>query len=130
MVDIFFKYSKKVLIIYENYNGWLIDFYRRQNSTEYPVVTGYFYQEIINIKSININEKKTFFKILQFIIFSWIQKTNTEFFWDQPYSIVQFKITDFMNFIRIKNKNQYPREQSIQFFNKLQTLKPFLEQCY
>lgn len=35
-----------------------------------------------------------------------------------------------MNFIRIKNKNQYQREQSIQFFNKLQTLKPFLEQCY
>ena len=31
-----------------------------------------------------------------------------------------------MNFIRIKNKNQYQREQSIQFFNKLQTLKPFL----
>jgi hypothetical protein len=31
-----------------------------------------------------------------------------------------------MDFIRIKNKNQYQREQSIQFFNKLQTLKPFL----
>jgi len=32
-VDMFFKYSKKVLITDENYTGWLIDFYRRQNST-------------------------------------------------------------------------------------------------
>jgi hypothetical protein len=31
-----------------------------------------------------------------------------------------------MDFIRIKNKNQYQREQLIQFFNKLQTLKTFL----
>lgn len=31
-----------------------------------------------------------------------------------------------MDFIRIKNKNQYQRDQLIQFFNKLQTLKPFL----
>lgn len=26
----------------------------------------------------------------------------------------------------IKNKNQYQREQLIQFFHKLQTMKPFL----
>lgn len=31
-----------------------------------------------------------------------------------------------MDFIRIKNKNQYQREQLIQFFTKLQTLKPFI----
>tara|TARA_Y100000385_G_scaffold18768_1_gene18817 strand:+ start:12863 stop:14356 length:1494 start_codon:yes stop_codon:yes gene_type:complete len=126
MVDMFFKYSKKVLIVDENYTSWLIDFYRRQNSTNHPLVTGYFYQENINVELININEKKTFFKFLQFIAFSRIQKANTEFFWNQPYSIVQFKITDFMDFVRIKNKNQYQREQLIQFFNKLQTLKPFL----
>jgi len=31
-----------------------------------------------------------------------------------------------MDFIKIKNKNQYQCEQLIQFFNKLQTMKPFL----
>jgi len=30
-----------------------------------------------------------------------------------------------MYLIRIKNKNQYQHEQLIQFFDKLQTLKPF-----
>lgn len=31
-----------------------------------------------------------------------------------------------MQFIKIKNKDQYQREQLIQFFNQLQTMKPFL----
>ena len=32
-----------------------------------------------------------------------------------------------MDFIQIKNKNQYQREQLIQFFEKLQTMKPFVK---
>jgi len=32
-----------------------------------------------------------------------------------------------MNFIQINNKNQYQRELLIQFFDKLQTMKPFGE---
>ena len=64
------------------------------------------------------------FKLLQFLAFSRTQKTKTEVFCNQPYFIVQFKITDFINFIKIKNQSQ--REQLIQFFNKLQTLKLFL----
>lgn len=31
-----------------------------------------------------------------------------------------------MDFIQINNKNQYQREQLIQFFEKLQTMKPFV----
>ena len=34
---------------------------------------------------------------------------------------------DFMNFIQINNKNQSQREQLIQFFYKLQTMKPFVK---
>ena len=32
-----------------------------------------------------------------------------------------------MDFIQINNKNQYQREQLIQFFEKLQTMKPFVK---
>ena len=32
-----------------------------------------------------------------------------------------------MDFIQIKNKNQYQRELLIQFFEKLQTMKPFVQ---
>jgi hypothetical protein len=46
-----------------------------------------------------------FFKFLQFLAFSQTQDTNTKTFWDQSYSIIKFKITDFMDFS--KNKNQY-----------------------
>jgi len=127
MTKTFLNYSKKVLVIDENYTDWLMDFYRRQNPIKNPLVTGYFNQKSANLKLTGIDENKNFFKFLQFLAFSRTQKANTKILWDQPYSIVQFKIIDFMDFIKIKNKNQYQREQLIQFFGKLQTMKPFLK---
>ena len=117
MTEKFFKYSKRVLAIDENYTNWLIDYFRRQNQTKESLVTGYFDQESNNL--INAHDKKTFFRFLQFIAFSQTQTANTKTFWDQSYSILQFKINDFMNFIQINNKNQYQRELLIQFFGKL-----------
>ena len=120
MTKTFFNYSKKVLAIHENYTDWLIDYFRRQNQTKESFVTGYFDQNRVNL--IHADDKKIFFRFLQFIAFSRSQKTQTKTFWDQAYSIVQFKITDFMDFIQINNKNQYQRELLIKFFDKLQTI--------
>lgn len=127
MTETFFKYSKKVLAIDENYLDWLIDYYRRQrqNQTEKSLVTAYF--SIGNSNLNHIDQKKIFFRFLQFIAFSRTQTATTEFFCEQPYSIVQFRVTDFMDFIQINNKNQYQREQLIQFFEKIQTMKPFVK---
>jgi hypothetical protein len=127
MTETFFNYSKKVLAIDENYTDWLMDHYRKQNPIKNSLVTGYFNQKSANSKLIDMDEKRNFFRFLQFLAFSRTQKANTKFFWDQPYSIVQFKVIDFMDFIKIKNKNQYQRKQLIQFFDKLQTMKPFLK---
>ena len=125
MTNTFFNYSKKVLVIDENSTDWLIDYFRRQNQTKESFVTGYFDQNRVNL--MHADDKKIFFRFLQFIAFSRSQKTQTKTFWDQAYSIVQFKITDFMDFIQINNKNQYQRELLIKFFDKLQTMKPFVE---
>ena len=124
MTETFFNYSKKVLAIDENYTDWLIDYYRRHNPIKKSLVTGYF---SANLELMDIYKKKHFFKFLQFLAFSRTQDANTKTFWDQSYYIVKFKITDFMDFIKIKNKNQYQREQLIQFFDKLQTMKPFIK---
>lgn len=107
----------------ENYTDWLIDYFRRQNQTEESLVTGYF----SNVNLNSIDQKKTFFRFLQFIAFRQTQTTTTEIFWKQPYSIVQFKATDFMDFIQINNKNQSQREQFIQFFQKIKTMNPFVK---
>ena len=123
----FFKYTKKVLAIDENYTDWLIDYIRRQNQTQESLVTAYFDRKTDNFNLINRDDKKTFFRFLQFIAFSRTQTVETKTFWDQPYSIVQFKIIDFMDFIQVNNKNQYQRELLIQFFEKLQTMKPFVQ---
>jgi hypothetical protein len=125
MTETFLKYSKKVLAIDENYTDWLIDYFRRQNQTEESLVTGYFDNVNSNLNS--IDQKKTFFRFLQFLAFSRTQRAITEIFWEQPYSIVQFKATDFMDFIQINHKNQYQREQLIQFFEKIQTMNPFVK---
>ena len=125
MTETFFKYSKKVLAMDENYTDWLIDYSRRQNQTEESLVTGYF--SIVNSNLDSIDKKKTFFRFLQFLAFSRTKATTTEIFWEQHYSIVQFKVSDFMDFIQINNKNQYQREQFIQFFEKIQTMKPFVK---
>ena len=128
MTQTFFNYSKKVLAIDENYTDWLIDYYRRHNPIKKSLVTGYFNQKSVNLELIDIyKKKKQFFKFLQFLAFSQTQVANTKTFWDQPYSIIKSKITDFMDFIKIKNKNQYQLEQLIQFFEKLQTMKPFIK---
>jgi hypothetical protein len=120
MTETFFNYSKKVLAIHENYTDWLIDYFRRQNQTEGSLVTGYF-------NTVSFDQKKIFFRFLQFIAFSRTQTATTENFCEQSYSIVQFKVTDFMDFIQKNNKNQYQREQLIQFFDKIQTMKPFVK---
>lgn len=74
-----------------------------------------------------IENQKYVFRLLQFLFFNRTQKAKTKFFWNQQYSIVQFKIVDFMGFIEIKNKSQYQPEQIIQFFDKLQTMKLFFK---
>ena len=124
MTEKFFKY-KKILPTDKYYTDWLIDYFRRQNQTKESLVTGYFDQESNNL--INAHDKKTFFKFLQFIAFIQTQTANTKTFWNQSYSILQFKINDFMDFIQINNKNQYQRELFIQFFDQLQTMKPFVK---
>lgn len=50
MRETFFKYSKKVLAIDENYTYWLIDYLRRDNRSKNFLVTGYFNQNGANFQ--------------------------------------------------------------------------------
>jgi hypothetical protein len=108
MTERFVKYTKKVLVIDENYTDWLIDYIRRQNQTIKSLVTGYFNQNCAHSNLTSIDDKKIFFRFLQFIVYSRTQPTNTKTFWGQLYTIIQFKMTDFMDFIQINNQNYYP----------------------
>lgn len=124
MTETFFKYSRKVLVNDETYTGWLMDYSRRQNQAKESLVTGYFSTASSDLKDI---KKKTFFSFLQFLAFSHSQAATTEIFQGQAYSILQFKATDFIDFIKISNKNQYQQEKLIKFFEKIQTMNPFVK---
>ena len=39
MTEKFFKYSKKVLAIDENYTDWLIDYFRRKNQVKNTLIS-------------------------------------------------------------------------------------------
>jgi len=78
MTENFFKYTKKVLAIDENYTDWLIDYFRRQNQAKESLVIRYFDQKRHNL--INNNDKKILFRFFQFIASSQTQTTNTKTF--------------------------------------------------
>ena len=60
MIENFFKYSKKVLVIDENHTDWLIDYLKRKNKPKesLSLITGYFSQNIDNL--MNTDDKKKF----------------------------------------------------------------------
>ena len=49
-------------------------------------------------------KRRHFLNFYNLLFLVEFKKLTQSFFWNQPYSIVQFKITNFMDFIRIKKK--------------------------
>lgn len=84
MTETFFKYSKKVLPIDENYLDWLIDYFRRQrqNQTEKSLVTGYFYNVNSNLNY--IDQKKFFLGFYHFLLLAGLKRLLQKFFGNNP----------------------------------------------
>lgn len=58
MTKKFFKHTKKVLVINENYTNWLIDYLRKQNQKKGWLATGYFNQNSANLNLAHTDDKK------------------------------------------------------------------------
>ena len=68
MTQTFFNYSKKVLVIDENYTDWLIDYSRRHNPIKESLMTGYFNQKSANLELIDIYKKNDFLSFYNLLL--------------------------------------------------------------
>lgn len=112
----FYQHSKKVLVLDDLYTDWLIDYSRETNKPIDSLVTSYLKTNIWG----NLDNKKYIFRLLQFLSFSRWYFTNQKIIYSQKYYVIHFRVRDFMDFIKIKNKNHY---QLTKIRNFLQDLK-------
>lgn len=54
----FFKYSKRALVIEESHTDWLIDYYKKHNPIKESLMTEYFNKKSANLELIDIYKKK------------------------------------------------------------------------
>ena len=89
MTERFFKYSKKVLAIHQNYTDWLIDYLRRQNQTEESLVTRYFSSFSLNLN--HIQKKKNFLDFYNLLLLAALKQLLQKFFANNPIVLLNLK---------------------------------------
>lgn len=112
----FYAHSKKILILDDSYTDWLIDYSRKTDKPINSLVTSY-------LTSNNLNEKFVF-RLLQFLSFSRRYSISKKNLFSQKYYVIKFPVKDFMDFIKIENKNHYQLKKIIDFLNHLQNNLP------
>jgi len=118
----FYTHSKKILILDDSYTDWLID-YSRKTDKDKPInslVTSYLTSN--NLQTIE-NEKRVF-RLLQFLSFSRRYSTYEKDLFSQKYYVIQFPVREFMDFLKIENKNHYQLKKVIDFLHDLQNNIP------
>jgi len=67
-----------------------------------------------------IENKKRVFRLLQFLSFSRRYFTYKKDLFSQKYYVIKFPVRDFLDFIKIENKNHYQYKKVIDFLQDLQ----------
>ena len=119
----FYAYSKKVLVLDDCYTDWLIHYYRKTDKPMNSLVTSYLENRSFD----SLAEQKQFFKLLQFLSFSRGKPFFLEYIRKQTYYVVEFKISEFMHFMKIENKSYYQIKKVKEFLQSLQEEIPFVK---
>lgn len=113
----FYAHSKKILVLDDFYTGWLIDYYRKTEKPLNCLVTS-------DLK--NIEKSEFIFHFLQLLSFSRNYSSDIKDLFSQNYYVIKFRVQDFMDFLKIKNKNHYQLKKIICFFHSIQNTIPTL----
>jgi hypothetical protein len=119
----FYAYSKKVLVLHDCYTDWLIHYSRKTDKPMNSLVTSYLENRSFD----SLAEQKQFFKLLQFLSFSRGKPFLLEYIRKQTYYVVEFKISEFMHFMKIENKSYYQIKKVKEFLQSLQEETPFVK---
>jgi hypothetical protein len=120
----FFAHYKKILVLHNDYTDWLIHCLRKTEK-----FSGYLAVTYLTNKQLDsLSEEKRFFRLLQFMSFARGLPSYKKELCQQEYRVITFKLTNFMDYIQIKNRNQYQREQVKNFFYDIQQSNQFASQ--
>jgi hypothetical protein len=112
----FSTYSKKVLVLDDCYTDWLIHYSRKNDKPINSLVTSYLTKSNFG----TIANKTRVFRLLQFLSLSRRYFTCEKYLLSQKYYLIQFPVKEFMDFIKIENKNHYQLKKVIDFLQDLQ----------
>ena len=123
IVESFFRYLKIALVFDTCYTDWLIHYSRKTDKPMNSLVTSYLENRSFD----SLAQQKQFFKLLQFLSFSRGKPFFLEYIRKQTYYVVEFKISEFMNFMKIENKSYYQIKKVKEFLQSLQEETPFVK---
>lgn len=123
----FYQQSHKVLALDFSYTDWLITRLRQLKLFQLPgsqicLVTDYLKTNTLE----NLNQKESFFRILQFLSFIRTITNSTSIdAGNQIYYVVQFHLSQFLEFIYLDTTSSYQRKKILGFLKSLTALQPF-----
>jgi hypothetical protein len=121
MVESFFRYLKIALVFDTCYTDWLL---LRLRDTKKPIsqlVSNYFNKNLITY---SIEDKLTFYRLLQFLSFTRNCHFKQEILNEELYYTCRFPLVDFARRIGLHPLNTYQRKKLLEFFSQLQDLPP------
>lgn len=128
----FYKHYLKVIIHDSCYADWLLYGFRKiepvflleNQKTENYLTTTY-------LENVNFTNKEEFYyKLFQFLSFIEKSQKQKQFLGKEIYYIVNFKVTDFGNFIGEKKTNYYQFTKVLKFLEDLQKLNPIVKTLF
>ena len=121
MVESFLRYLKIALVLDTCYTDWLLLRLRDTNKPITHLVSNYFNKNLITD---SIDNKLTFYRILQFLSFTRNCHFKQEILNEELYYNFSFPLVDFAKQIGLHPLNTYQRKSLLEFFYQLQSLPP------
>lgn len=126
LTEHFFKQSRQNFGLHFYQTDWIRDFYRKlsyMREFNTGLVTDYLRQT----KFDSLDERKSFFRFLQFLSFLRNIESSRQFIDDQVYYMIEFPVVDFIRFLGKNPKSTYQRNKVLDFLKGLQDFPPFVE---
>ena len=119
MVESFFRYLNIALVFDTCYTDWLLLKLRDTNKPISHLVSNYFNKNLITD---SIDDRLTFYRILQFLSFTRNCQFKEEILNEELYYNFSFPLVDFARQIGLHPLNTYQRKKLLKFFYQLQGL--------
>lgn len=124
MVESFFRYLKIALVFDTCYTDWLLLRLRDTNKLISHLVSNYFNQNLITD---SMDDKLTFYRILQFLSFTRNCHFKPEILNEELYYTCRFPLVDFARRIGLHPLNTYQRKKLLEFFYKFINYSVYLQ---